>query len=115
MRSRSSLLGLSLVGWLSAVTLACGLVACGGSPEVVSGSEDPTLNAGSGGQGAGPGTGGSGATLNLPGDGGSSDGGAIDIPEPGPGCGDGEVNQAAEECDDGNTLPGDGCSGACTE
>jgi len=31
----------------------------------------------------------------------------------GPGCGDGKVNQAAEECDDGNGFPGDGCNGAC--
>jgi fibro-slime domain-containing protein len=30
------------------------------------------------------------------------------------GCGDGINNQnGIEECDDGNTLPGDGCSGAC--
>ena len=30
-----------------------------------------------------------------------------------PGCGDGKVNQATEQCDDGNTLAGDGCSGTC--
>lgn len=30
-----------------------------------------------------------------------------------PGCGDGKVNQPKEECDDGNSLPGDGCSGIC--
>jgi fibro-slime domain-containing protein len=30
-----------------------------------------------------------------------------------PACGDGTVNQPTEECDDGNTLPGDCCSGAC--
>jgi fibro-slime domain-containing protein len=30
-----------------------------------------------------------------------------------PGCGDGHINQANEECDDGNSLPGDGCSGVC--
>ncbi|HEX9620309.1 MAG TPA: DUF4215 domain-containing protein [Polyangiaceae bacterium] len=36
-------------------------------------------------------------------------------PEPsGPVCGDGKVNQDSETCDDGNPLPGDGCSGACT-
>ena len=29
------------------------------------------------------------------------------------GCGDGIVNQASEQCDDGNTLAGDGCSGTC--
>ncbi|MCH2108282.1 MAG: DUF4215 domain-containing protein [Polyangiaceae bacterium] len=32
----------------------------------------------------------------------------------GPGCGDGEINQPSEECDDGNGLPGDGCSGICS-
>lgn len=34
--------------------------------------------------------------------------------EPDPICGDGQVNQPWEECDDGNEyLPGDGCDGAC--
>ena len=28
-------------------------------------------------------------------------------------CGDGEINQDSEECDDGNTEDGDGCSGNC--
>lgn len=31
----------------------------------------------------------------------------------GPACGDGEINQESEQCDDGNSLPGDGCSGIC--
>ncbi|MGC4091620.1 MAG: DUF4215 domain-containing protein [Polyangiaceae bacterium] len=31
-----------------------------------------------------------------------------------PGCGDGKINQASEACDDGNGIPGDGCSGSCT-
>jgi len=115
MRSRTSLLGLSLANCLSALILCFGLVACGGSPEVVSGSDEPTATGGSGGSGPSAGTGGIGANLNLPGEAGSSDGGAMDIPEAGPGCGDGEVNQPEEECDDGNTLPGDGCSGACTK
>ncbi|HWP05212.1 MAG TPA: DUF4215 domain-containing protein [Polyangiaceae bacterium] len=30
-----------------------------------------------------------------------------------PACGDSEMNQDTEECDDGNTLPGDCCSGTC--
>jgi fibro-slime domain-containing protein len=29
-----------------------------------------------------------------------------------PACGDG-INQAPEQCDDGNVLPGDGCNGVC--
>jgi len=28
-------------------------------------------------------------------------------------CGDGMLNVEGEECDDGNTIPGDGCSGIC--
>ena len=31
----------------------------------------------------------------------------------GPACGDGLINQDSEECDDGNGVPGDGCSGIC--
>jgi cysteine-rich repeat protein len=31
----------------------------------------------------------------------------------GPGCGDGQINQETEACDDGNPLPGDGCNGVC--
>lgn len=30
-----------------------------------------------------------------------------------PACGDGKINQESEVCDDGNTKPGDGCTGAC--
>ncbi|MBN2197267.1 MAG: DUF4215 domain-containing protein [Polyangiaceae bacterium] len=38
--------------------------------------------------------------------------------DPGPSCGDSELNQPEnlpemEQCDDGNTLPGDGCTGIC--
>ena len=31
----------------------------------------------------------------------------------GPACGDGEINQDSEDCDDGNSMPGDGCNGLC--
>ncbi|HTQ02806.1 MAG TPA: DUF4215 domain-containing protein [Polyangiaceae bacterium] len=52
------------------------------------------------------------------------DGGPVDpcaqanLPEgcmtkPAPACGDGMLNQASEQCDDGNTVPGDCCSGTC--
>lgn len=37
----------------------------------------------------------------------------LDYEPSGPGCGDGEINAEGEECDDGNGLPGDGCSGLC--
>ena len=29
-------------------------------------------------------------------------------------CGDGHKNDTTEQCDDGNTMPGDGCSATCT-
>lgn len=35
-------------------------------------------------------------------------------PTDAPKCGDGEVNQDAEQCDDGNNTNGDGCSATCT-
>lgn len=31
----------------------------------------------------------------------------------GPACGDGQLNQESEICDDGNSVPGDGCTGIC--
>ncbi|HEY5957283.1 MAG TPA: DUF4215 domain-containing protein, partial [Polyangiaceae bacterium] len=31
----------------------------------------------------------------------------------GPACGDGALNQESEVCDDGNSVPGDGCTGIC--
>jgi fibro-slime domain-containing protein len=37
----------------------------------------------------------------------------FELPDAGPYCGDGVVNQPSEECDDGNVLPGDGCTGVC--
>jgi fibro-slime domain-containing protein len=35
------------------------------------------------------------------------------VPDAGPYCGNGSVDQPDEECDDGNLLPGDGCNGRC--
>jgi cysteine-rich repeat protein len=42
---------------------------------------------------------------------GDDDGGGI---TPTPRCGDNVVNQASEQCDDGNIVSGDGCSATCT-
>jgi fibro-slime domain-containing protein len=83
---------------------------------------------GSGAQGSGATSGSSSSEPN----GGSSgtvaivmlEGGTVDpctaagLPEgcmtaPAPACGDGMLNQTSEQCDDGNTLPGDCCSGTC--
>src|SRR5689334_1428320 len=104
--------------------------ACGGNPSVSSRPKnDITPSSGgmmTGGTG-GSSTGGTGGTGILPvgGQGGDEETGGTgnstecDVPNPppkcfnvmpsGPGCGDGEINQAEEECDDGNGLPGDGC------
>lgn len=35
--------------------------------------------------------------------------------EPIPFCGDGVINRAEERCDDGNTIPGDGCTAECDQ
>ncbi len=94
--------------------LAWGLVACGSSPSLVGGpgsfdvGEAGSSSNGNGGAGK-PGFSFDGGDPNDMPDADTT------VPEAGPGCGDGLVNQTDEECDDGNTLPGDGCSGACTK
>jgi fibro-slime domain-containing protein len=118
------LLGAAL-GTLSAV------VACGSEPSV-SGRPTDIGDAAKGGS-AGSGTGGKGGSAGMAiieAGGQGNEGGATTAPDPcavanppstcfdlmpsGPACGDGEKNQPDEECDDGNSLPGDGCSGICT-
>ncbi len=110
MRSSRSSLSFRATRFLCAAGLACTLFACG-SAEVVN-RDDTGVAGGAGGQG---GNGSSGTSFDFPDGGPMSDAGSMDIPEAGPGCGDGLVNQPSEECDDGNTVPGDGCSGACTK
>jgi fibro-slime domain-containing protein len=92
--------------------MVLGLVGCTAGVE-------PTHPTGNGGGGAsGVGTGGSSNTglggFITTGTGGSSStgtGGTLPVP---PGCGDGINNQGGiEECDDGNTVAGDGCNGIC--
>ena len=101
-------------------------IACSSSgPEIPdagpgsgSGATTSTGGSGSGGS-AGNNTGGTGLII-------TTDGGPVENPcetenapedcvlEPsGPACGDGEINQDFEACDDHNTVLGDGCSGAC--
>ncbi len=99
----------SLRWTLVAVGLAASVGGCAGVHEKATNDGGVTGNGGSGivlvgtgGQGVG---GGSGATTGR--------GGGPALPVP-PGCGDGINNQGGiEACDDGNTLPGDGCNGAC--
>ncbi|HVY31019.1 MAG TPA: DUF4215 domain-containing protein [Polyangiaceae bacterium] len=116
---------------LGATLLVIGTAfACGGNPSVESG--EPGTDGG--GEPGEPNKGGSMSTgmqpnISLGGENneGNGTGGAKEDPcaaadappecfmlEPsGPACGDGELNQADEKCDDGNSLPGDGCSGKC--
>lgn len=108
--------------FLLAVPLAgVWLIQCGGKPEVVR-TEGPTeqdASAGSGGSsgdgGGSGGSSGSGGGFMLPDAGGCDDcmpdGGGDAGPLPY--CGDGEINQASEDCDDANAEAGDGCSAAC--
>ncbi len=106
------------------------IIACGRSAE----DAPESVVDGSGGEGSGSDDGTGGVVLDDTGFGDSGAGGADSIcarEDPpdwcdtgmyvatGDACGDGVVNEGApgrtlEECDDGNTLPGDGCNGVCT-
>ncbi len=103
--------------WLVWASTGCGGVAGKGADVSDGGTGNAGGSLGAGGSiAAGPGTGGAG-----PGTGGAAGGIAVGgssgmtecVPETGPYCGDGMVNQASEACDDGNPLPGDGCTGVC--
>ncbi len=105
--------------WLAALAA---LVGCAGSESKFGGPD----TGGNGGDSTGssfdgqPGTGPDGAVLML-------DSGPAILPQlcdmadapadcqvmAAPGCGDGLINEANEQCDDGNSIPGDGCSGTC--
>ena len=116
------------LGWVTLLALGA-VAACGGNPSVS--NNDPGADGG-GTTGAGA-TSGKASTGMQPGIqiGGDNGEGPVagastdpcagpDAPpecfmlEPsGPACGDAEINQVGEMCDDGNSLPGDGCSGKC--
>jgi fibro-slime domain-containing protein len=98
------------------------LAACSSSPS--SGDRPPGSDGGGSGETGGTGS----STAGQFGQGGASIitfGGAApksdcdgpnppsDCPVSAPGCGDGKINAAGEECDDHNSLSGDGCSGIC--
>jgi fibro-slime domain-containing protein len=101
-------------------------VACGGDP-VVHGNPDDFGGAGGTSSSGGSGGNGTGNGPSVEVDGGNEGGEGNEDPcasanppedcfniEPsGPACGDGEINQDEEQCDDGNSFPGDGCSGVC--
>ena len=92
-----------------------GLGGCTAGTNGTSNTGDGGSSAGNAGRG-GSGPTGNGGTFSVGGSGGrpSCNGVAgcnLPIPE---GCGDGINNQGGSEaCDDGNTVPGDGCNGAC--
>src|SRR6185295_1483680 len=79
-----------------------------------------TNQQGSAGTTGGPGTAGTGGSVSIVGSAGTTGGpgtagtgGTLPTPE---GCGDGINNQGGvEQCDDGNTTPGDGCNGVCKQ
>jgi fibro-slime domain-containing protein len=90
------------------------LAACGG----VNNGDESKADAGSvgGSSIARTGAGGNAGGLGVPvGTGGTAGNGASSVKQgtAPPGCGDGLINQPSEECDDGNTLAGDGCNGVC--
>ncbi|MFO7177081.1 MAG: DUF4215 domain-containing protein [Pseudomonadota bacterium] len=116
-----SRLGLATFGWALSALLV--LPQCGSDPELITPNDR--------GMGGGPGTspdgiGGSSSSkggqppIRPPGgDAGAGnvggDGGACTDCEPVERlCGNGELDED-EECDDGNSRPGDGCSGICTQ
>ncbi|HEY5961823.1 MAG TPA: DUF4215 domain-containing protein, partial [Polyangiaceae bacterium] len=106
------------------LALAALLIACGGRPSIDPNQQSDADAGASGGASSDSNSGGSGATIILRGGNAGTSGGAVgcqSIGDPGctlavqgPACGDGAVDaDRGEECDDGNGLPGDGCSGAC--
>ena len=98
--------------WISLLPLLWSIAACSSDTQKRAGEGEPGLS------GAG------GTSMINVGDGGSETANklcaAIGAPRDqcmlvasGPACGDGKLNQMSEVCDDGNSLPGDGCSGIC--
>ena len=101
------------LGALLSLHMACG--SNGPAPRGDQGGDDDASAPGSGGSGVSTGTFGAGGTF------GTGTGAPPCLPSAtqdcgttaAPGCGDGVINQASEQCDDGNSVPGDGCSGVC--
>ena len=118
--ARLNLIGSALVTALGGLTL----LACGGQDNNITA---PPNNPSVGGRTGSPNAGGSTSTSPGNGTGGngfvisSGTGGSSSCADTSKckakaaeGCGDGINNQGGiEACDDGNTVPGDGCNGAC--
>ena len=100
--------GAALVGWV--LLASC---SAGGGGTGIGDQSDGAGGTGASSGAAGTANGGSGAGVIVGGAAGVT--GGMCEPETGPFCGDGTVNVAGEVCDDGNALPGDGCTGVCTK
>jgi cysteine-rich repeat protein len=112
--------------WALSACVTLGLVACGGGKPA--GTTVITPPDGTGGSSAGDGGGGDGGDdqpiFGSSGDTGFPDpeagsggcsgscGGTDDPGGPGTLCGNRQLDDG-EQCDDGNSVPGDGCTGAC--
>jgi len=95
-------------------------VGCGGNPNLAVPDHGVDGSGGEGGQADGTGARGPGIQVGGQNGEGSEGGGfSCDASDPEcqteqPGCGDGILEPTSEVCDDGNSVPGDGCSGICT-
>jgi cysteine-rich repeat protein len=107
--------GLVALGIGVALAAGCSIDTLGTGPPGVDGDAGKAVSAsggaanasgGSPNSGGGPGSGGSPSTGGSPSSGGSAGAGDGAV------CGDGKI-EAGEECDDGNTTSGDGCSATC--
>ncbi len=121
MRARTLVEGALVAAFVLPLAVGCGSNA-DAPPSVVDSDSGGRRNSNNGGQGnRGDNTG--GITIITPtdtgGDGGNSCTGpsancVFQVVDPGPVCGDGIIDDdIGEVCDDGNSLPGDGCSGVC--
>ncbi|HJX63322.1 MAG TPA: DUF4215 domain-containing protein [Polyangia bacterium] len=114
---------LVILGLSAAIATAAG---CSQGEVAASGTAGTSAGAGAGGGSRAGGTtgiinSGSGGAAGNSGKGGTSGNPCLSPNPPascqlvpsGPACGDGEINQPSEECDDNNSVPGDGCNGVC--
>jgi fibro-slime domain-containing protein len=115
------LLGLSIA---AATANGCSsggsLLTSGSSTSDTGGTTDSSTGSSSTGNGPSIGNGG-GGTTGIFATGGAAGNPCLSDKPPancelvasGPACGDGAINQESEVCDDGNSVPGDGCTGIC--
>ncbi len=114
----------SLLRFASGLTVVVSLTSCSGDPSLVAGAASGSGGTGGSSGGVASVSGGGGLDIGVePNPVGSAGEPAAQcanasdcvftVPDMGPYCGDGQLNAVDEECDDGNLLPGDGCTGVC--